>query len=42
MGIYINPYDTIDGAERAKLDAKLGFYATQGNGLTPIYRQFCP
>lgn len=36
MGIYINPYDTIDGQERAKLDAKLAFYASQGNGLTPL------
>ena len=36
MGIYINPYDTIDGAERAKLDAKLMIYAQQQQGLTPL------
>jgi hypothetical protein len=36
LGIYINPYDTIDAVARQKLDAKLAFYASQGNGLTPL------
>jgi len=36
LGIYIQPYDTIDSEARAKLDAKLMIYAQQQQGLTPL------
>lgn len=36
LGIYINPYDTIEAAQRVQLEAKLAIYAQQGSGLTPL------
>lgn len=36
LGIFINPYDTIDTERRKELDAKLMIYAQQQQGLTPL------